>query len=61
MAHNTIKIDFYTDRDLSEDEAYDLLFDAMQQVKEPMMRGVDKFDVTDVSGQFDNKSISMST
>ena len=61
MAHNTISITFYTDRDLSEDEAYDLLFDAMQQVKEPMMRGVDKFDVTDVSGQFDNKSISMST
>ena len=60
MAHNTIKIDFYTDRDLSNDEAYDLLIDAMQQVDKPMVRGLEKFDVTNVSAQFDNKSISMS-
>ena len=60
MAHNTISITFYTDRDLSEDEAYELLTDAMQQVKEPVIRGIEKFDVTDVTGEFDNKSISMS-
>jgi hypothetical protein len=60
MAHNTIKIDFYTDRDLSEDEAYELLTDAMFKVEEPVIRGIEKFDVTNVSAQFDNKSISMS-
>jgi hypothetical protein len=60
MAHNTIKIDFYTDRDLSNDEAYDLLIDAMQQVDKPMVRGLEKFEVTNVTAEFDNKSISMS-
>lgn len=60
MAHNTIKIDFYTDRDLSNDEAYDLLIDAMQKIENPMIRGIEKFEVTDVTSEFDNKSISMS-
>lgn len=56
---NQITIKFSTDRRLTEDQAYELITDLMFQVKNPIIRGIDKYKTSDVNGNFDNIFIDM--
>lgn len=56
---NQITIKFSTDRELTEDEAYELVTDLMFHVENPTIRGIKKYETSDVTGNFDNINVAM--